>query len=61
MSTYYNKGDAIEGERIIAETQKIGKKEIIQKSKQHRGTRLKLEKWAFCVIDRPVVPIRNKK
>lgn len=61
MAIYYKKGDGIEGERIIAQTQKIGKQDIIRKSNQHRGKQLMLEKWAFCIIDREVRAISVKK
>ncbi|MBN2356637.1 hypothetical protein JXO59_11040 [candidate division KSB1 bacterium] len=61
MPIHYKLGDAIEGERIIAKTQKIGKYALIRKSSQHRGTEIHLEKWAFCVIDREIRAIRDKK
>ena len=60
MATYYGYGDAIKGERIVARTRKIGKSKLIQYSGQHKGTELKLEKEAFCVIDREIQPVRNK-
>jgi len=53
MPTYYNRDDAIRGERISCQFRKIGKIKVIQGSGQHKQQRTKLE-HAYCVIVKPI-------
>ncbi|MDI6886771.1 MAG: hypothetical protein QMD22_10640 [archaeon] len=48
-----NVGDAIEGERIVCEFQKIGKTTLISATHTHRGNRVTLTN-AYCVITKPL-------
>ncbi len=52
MPTYYNKGDAIEGERIICQFRKSGREEIVRGTGAHRSKKLTLYN-AYCVIAKP--------
>ena len=52
MPTFYNKADAIEGERIVCQFRKSGREEIIRGTGAHRSKKLTLYN-AHCFIARP--------
>lgn len=49
---YKSRGDAIEGERIIAQSRDIGKKRIIPGTSTHQMQQTILKSNALCVIDK---------
>ncbi len=52
MPTYYNYGDAIEGERIVCQFRRISKPGTISGTHAHRAREITLND-AYCVIRKP--------
>lgn len=50
MTTYYNVGDAIQGERIACQFRKMRKIQVVTGTSRHRASRTTLED-AYCVIE----------
>ena len=48
-------GDALEGERVIAQARDIGKPLVVPGTSSHRIRQVVLKINALCVIDRPFV------
>jgi hypothetical protein len=51
-ATYRNFGDALAGERIIAQARKIEKVRVVRGSSSHRMQETLLKSNVLCVIDR---------
>ena len=51
MTVYYDKGDAIKGERVSCQARKLKHKKLIPMTGAHRGTRIILDGNVFCVIE----------
>ena len=56
--TAFKKGDAIRGERIVAQYRKISRPVVAHGSSTHKIVRVKLEGSVMCVIDRPLNYLR---
>ena len=59
--TYYDQGDAIKGEKIIAKGRRFSDPKAIEFSSRHHGTQYTITRGGFCVIDRPVKSVRERK
>jgi len=57
MPIYYNLGDALEGERIACQCRKLTGPRVTKGSSAHRGMQLILKKYAYCVIENPLMRI----
>ena len=55
MTTYYDMGDAIQGERIACQFRKKNNEKKISMTKNHRGTRMIISGNAYCVIEVPMM------
>jgi len=53
MPTYYNHGDAIEGDRIVCQFRGISKVRLISGTHTHRAQELTLRD-AYCIITKPL-------
>ena len=60
MTKYTNSGDTIVGKRLIFEGRKVGKPQIFQKSKTHRGQRVQLDDGE-CWIETPIELPKKKE
>ena len=54
MTIYTKKGDAIKGDKIIAEARKMSKVVVIAKSRRHKSQKIVLRDNALCVIDKRI-------
>ena len=52
MTTYYEKGDAIQGDKIVGIARKINKPKVVVRTGSHKSIQITLEENAFCVIDK---------
>lgn len=52
MPTYYDTGDAIEGERIDCQVRRVRKPRLISATHTHRAQEATLDD-AYCVITKP--------
>lgn len=52
-NVHRNHGDALAGERIIAEARNIGKVLVVAGTSTHKMQEVTLRKNVLCVIDRP--------
>lgn len=50
---YHLAGEAIAGDRIIAEAREIGESRVVPGTSAHRIQEIVLKRNALCVIDRP--------
>jgi hypothetical protein len=53
LNKYYNHGDALVGDRIVAQARDVGKARPVPGTSTHRIQELVLRRNALCVIDRP--------
>jgi hypothetical protein len=53
VNTYRNHGDALVGERIVAQARDVGKAYPVPGTSTHKIQELVLRRNALCVIDRP--------
>jgi hypothetical protein len=53
-NVYTEEGEAIIGDRIIAEARKISDIKVIPKSGRHKAQRVVLRDNAFCLIDKKI-------
>jgi hypothetical protein len=53
VNIYRNHGDALAGERIIAQARDVGKAYVVPGTSTHKMQELILKRNALCVIDRP--------
>lgn len=52
-NTYRERGDALAGERIIAQARNIGRILVVPRTSTHRIQQTVLKSNVLCVIDRP--------
>lgn len=57
----YEQGSELRGKKIVAQARKITPQEVIVLSSKHRGRRVKLKGSAYCVIDVPLLSVRQRK
>jgi hypothetical protein len=53
VNMYRNHGDALVGERIIAQAREVGKPYVVPGTSTHKIQELVMRRNALCVIDRP--------
>ena len=56
----YAEGDGIKGELIAAQFRKIRRIRVTSGTSTHKIQKTKLEGTVFCVIERPLKPIRER-
>jgi hypothetical protein len=50
MRVYYEEGDAVRGDQLVAEARDIGKPKVIVKTGRHSAQQVVLRENAFCII-----------
>jgi len=50
MRVYYEEGDAVKGDQLVAEARDIGKPGVTVKTGRHKARQVVLWENAFCVI-----------
>lgn len=60
MTKHYGQGDELLGERIAVQAREIAKVVISPGSSRHRIQRTTLRGSAYCVIDQPLIAVKNK-
>jgi hypothetical protein len=55
MSIYRQTGEGLEAERIVCECTKVNDSRLIRLSGGHRGTRIIMSKYVYCVIETPLI------
>jgi hypothetical protein len=60
MVTYIKKGDAIFGNKVIADARRIYTPRIINKSGRHKTQRIVLKDNVRCVIDKEIRNVSKK-
>lgn len=55
MSIHRDEGDSLEAERIICECRKVDEPRLIRLKGGHRGSRVKMSIYVYCVIEEPLV------
>ena len=55
---YHDPGDAIRGERVIAQYRTIHQSKLVHGTSAHKLTQAKLVGSVFCIIDRPLNYLR---
>lgn len=55
MVIYRDVGDSLEAERIACQCRKIQSNNLIRGSGAHRATQIILSKYAYCVIEKPLI------
>lgn len=53
VNTYRNHGDALVGERIVAQARDMGKPYVVPGTSTHKMQEVILRRNALCVIDKP--------
>lgn len=53
-NTYRNRGDALAGERVIAQARTVGRPRVVPGTAKHRIQEIVLKSNVLCVIDRPL-------
>jgi len=61
MPEYREKGDSLRGDRIAVQARKIDKVVVIKRTHSHRGQFTTLRDNAFCIIDKPLKVVSDKK
>jgi len=61
MTVHKELGDALEAERIAARTRKFGRIRVEQGSGPHRIQATTLTGYAYCVIEKPLRGVRDRK
>ncbi len=55
MTVLYEKGDRVEGERIVCTCRQISKTRLIRRTDSHRGLQIILKGGASCRIEKPLM------
>ncbi len=50
MTIYFEEGDAVKGDLLVAEARKISKPKVVPKSGRHKAIQVVLQENAFCVV-----------
>ena len=58
MPVYRDEGDALEGDRIACQARKLKQNLDIKGSYKHRANQIILSKYAYCIIEKPLIRIR---
>jgi hypothetical protein len=48
-------GDSLEGERIVCECRKLNGAKLTRIAQGHRGTRVIMTQYVYCVIEKPLI------
>ena len=54
MTTLFNKGDAIRGDRIRINARRVSKSRVINQSGRHKAVELTVWDNAHCIIEKPL-------
>ncbi len=60
MTTHYNQGDALKGERIAVEARSIAPLMVRKGSHTHNIQTTILRRSAYCVIELPLVAVQKR-
>ncbi|MBL7126639.1 MAG: hypothetical protein ISS58_05480 [Dehalococcoidales bacterium] len=61
MPEYRNLGDALRGDRIAVEARRIDKVIVMKRTHGHKGQFTTLRDNAYCIIDKPLKAVLDKK
>ena len=61
MTKYFQKGDALVGDKIIARARKVVDRKLVHHTGKDKALGFALVGSAYCVIDRPIRSVREKK
>jgi len=61
MTDHTQQGDALRGEKVLAQARSISRPETFMLSSEHRGRRVVLRDSVYCVIDIPMRAIQHKR